>query len=224
MKLNVVITSGGTREYIDDVRVMTNISSGRLGAKIASNFINHGHNVTYIQPFNAVNPGPGTYDIRIIKDTNSVLEVMEELVPKADVVIQAMAVSDFTFDLNKAMKVSSEDPEAFVEHIRTTIRKTPKIISKFRKWNPNAVLVGFKFTVGKSYAELEKIAIKLLEDNELDMVLANDKSTMQTMGEHVATLITKVTGLDDYWRHKLRSKDEIAGKIYDNVKVVMGKR
>jgi len=37
--MKVLITSGGTREYIDDVRVLTNISTGKLGATIANTFL-----------------------------------------------------------------------------------------------------------------------------------------------------------------------------------------
>jgi phosphopantothenoylcysteine synthetase/decarboxylase len=181
-KINVVITSGGTSEYIDDVRVLSNISSGRLGANIANNFIKHGHEVTYISPKNAVMPHSGhtgQYSFRPVKDTADVMEVMKELVPKAHVVIQAMAVSDFTFDLKEATKLSSGDPEAFIEHMRATIRKTPKVISNFRMWNPSAVLVGFKFTVGKRPKELHEIAVDLMKTNGLDMVFANDKILMQ---------------------------------------------
>lgn len=215
MKLNVVVTSGGTREYVDDVRVLTNISSGILGAKIAHMFSEHGHDVTYVAPMSAVNPvqqyGAMGIEVRYIKDTNSVMEVMKELVPKADVVIQAMAISDFTFDLTEAVKLSSGDPEAFIEHMRRTIKKTPKVIANFRAWNPDATLVGFKFTVGKSKEELSEIAKKLMKDNRLNMVFANDKAHMQKAGEHVGTLI-----MED-WEEKVRSKDEIVDSIYNNV-------
>lgn len=213
-KLNVVITSGGTREYLDDVRVLTNISTGKLGSKIANEFISHGHDVTYVAPESSILPSAGhTGHYSYIKVTNalSVFEVLKGLVPKANVVIQSMAVSDFTFDLKQAIKVSGEDEAAFVEHIRKTIKRNPKIIARFREWNSTAILVGFKFTVGKSKDELLAIAKKLMVDNQLDMVLANDKVHMQKAGDHVATLIMKD------WEEKLYNKEEIAKCIYDNV-------
>ena len=218
-KLKIVITSGGTREYVDDVRVLTNISSGRLGAKIADKFLQHGHEVTYVSSKNAITPAScftGQYGHRPIGDTGSVMEVMKELVPQSHVVIQAMAVSDFTFDLKEAIKISSEDPEAFIEHMRRTIRITPKIISYFRDWNEKAILVGFKFTVGKTKKELSSIAEKLMEDNRLDMVFANDKTQMQKEHEHVGMLIKKdFTG--KFERRHVRNKEEIVEVIYSNV-------
>jgi phosphopantothenate--cysteine ligase len=224
-QLNVVITSGGTQEYIDDVRVLSNISSGKLGSVIANEFINGGHEVTYVAPKNAVMPRSGhtgQYAYRPIKDTQSVMEVMEEIVPKADVVIQAMAVSDFTFDLESAIKLSSGDPEAFIEHMRKTIKKTPKIIANFTTWNPKAILVGFKFTVGKSKKELLEIAMELMKDNKLNMVLANDKEDMKKNGAHVGMLITNI-GMEDPLIDRLRNKEEIAERIYNNVIMVKGK-
>jgi phosphopantothenate--cysteine ligase len=213
-KLNVVITAGGTREYLDDVRVLTNISTGKLGSKIADEFLAHGHEVTYVSPESARMPADantGHYSYVKVTDVNSVMEAMRILVPKADVVIQSMAVSDFTFNLSEALKVSGESPEAFVEHIRKTITKTPKVIANFRKWNPKAILVGFKFTVGKKKDELTEIATKLMKDNKLDMVFANDKAQMKKAGEHVGILIMKD------WSEELHNKDEIAKTIYSNV-------
>ena len=219
-QLNVVVTSGNTREYIDDVRVLTNISSGKLGANIAAEFINHGHNVTYVAPPNAIMPSTiftGEYSFCGTKDTQSVYDAMERLVPKADVVLMCMAVSDFTFDLDGAVKLSSGDPEAFIEHMRKTIKKTPKIISKFREWNPDAILVGFKFTVGKDYKELSEIAHNLLNTNKLNMVFANDKAQMKKAGEHVGMLITDVQGIEKPWVHKIKGKEAIAETIFEKV-------
>ena len=210
-KLNVVVTSGGTREYLDEVRVLTNISTGKLGARIATVFMKHGHDVTYVAPKSAVEPDDVDYNRIKVTNVKSLMDAMEMLVPKADVVIHSMAVSDFTFDLKEATKISSDSAEAFVEHIRKTITKTPKVIANFRTWNPKAILVGFKFTVGKTSKELMEIANKLMADNSLDMVFANDKTQMQKEGEHVGTLLMKD------WSEKLRSKEDIAEGIFTNV-------
>lgn len=212
-KLKVAITSGGTREYIDDVRILTNISTGKLGAKIAEKFMSHGHELTCVLPSSAVRPKGYEQDVNIISVTNvkSVMEVMRDLVPKVDVVIQCMAIGDFTFELDGPVKVGSEGTEAFVEHIRKTIRVNPKVISFYREWNPKAVLVGFKFTVGKSNNDLRKIALELKKKNKLDMVFANDKQNMQEHGAHVGILI-----MDD-WEENVSGKEEIAECIFKNV-------
>jgi len=220
-QLKIAITSGGTKEYIDDIRIITNISTGRLGAMIGSKFISHGHQLYYVAPKEAYAPNAYDqsvlgYDRRITTDTNSVMEVMKELVPQMDVVIQCMAISDFTFNRDKPVKVSSQDLEGFINYMKQTIVKTPKVISNFRTWNPDAILVGFKFTVGKTTREMVGIAKELMEKNKLDMVLANDKMAMKKAGEHVGMLIMK-DWLGKDQREKVRDKVHIAELIYKRI-------
>ena len=230
--MKVVITSGGTCEALDSVRVLTNISTGKLGAKIAEQFLASGHDVSYVSTEVAVKPAMQSYPSKIgdvdvqvdatenyhyfpVTNVKSVIKVMRKLVKEADVVIQCMAVPDFTFSLAKPMKLSSHGQdavEAFIKHIRDTITLTPKVISYYRGWNKNAILVGFKFTVGESKAGLQKIATALMEKNRLDMVFANDKSHMQKAGAHVGVLLGK-----DGSVLSVKNKDEAAKTIVEEV-------
>jgi len=57
--MKILITSGGTREYIDDVRVLTNLSSGRLGAVIADEAVKLGHDVEQRHPDDPSSDGQG---------------------------------------------------------------------------------------------------------------------------------------------------------------------
>ena len=217
-RLKVAITSGGTREKIDDVRVLTNISSGKLGARIANKFIVAGHEVTYLCPKGTVMPSEESYNRFTISDVESLMAAMEMVVPTVDVVIHPMAVSDFSFDYEGAIKLSSGSLNSFVQHINDTIVMTPKVISHFKGWNPDAILVGFKFTSGLTKDELKVVANKLKDTNNLDMVLANDKEAMRKAGSHNGILL-----MDD-WEEKCHGKEEIADRIYANVIRLAGKK
>ena len=217
-KLKVVVASGATTEKVDDVRVLTNISSGKLGAMLADKFISNGHNVTYIAPAGAVEPRETAYNRWQVSNVETVMSAMQLIVPQSDVVIMPLAVSDFTFDYKGAVKCSSGSSEAFINHMRDTIAPTPKVIANFRAWNPKAILVGFKFTSGKSSSELHAIAMTLKVNNKLDMVFANDKKAMERSGSHNGTLI-----MDD-WEDECHSKDEIATSIFENVIRLAGSR
>lgn len=46
--MRILITAGGTSENIDSVRKITNSSSGRLGAVIAEQMLQNGHNIVYV--------------------------------------------------------------------------------------------------------------------------------------------------------------------------------
>ncbi len=217
-KLHVAVTSGNTCEKIDDVRVMSNISSGKLGARIADEFLLAGHEVTYIAPKRTVEPREDDYNRWIVSNVETLMNAMQLIVPKVDAVIHPIAVSDFTFNYKGSVKCDSDSAEDFIEHMRKTIVPTPKVIAQFRMLNPRAVLVRFKFTSGKSAQELKEIALKLKETNGIDMVFANDKMAMAKAGSHNGVLY-----MDD-WEEKCYGKNDIATNIFTNVIRLAGTR
>lgn len=98
--MNIVVTAGGTKEPIDDVRSITNTGTGNLGSMIADCFAAQKtvENIFYICADTAVKPTikekiievpiGGTLDLK-----RAVEKVMTE--NKIDVVIHSMAVSDY---------------------------------------------------------------------------------------------------------------------------------
>lgn len=185
----VLITSGGTMEYIDDVRVLTNISTGKLGSILAQRFASENY-VHYVHGKNTIlplqHPHIDTYEVT---DVSSLMEIMKILVPKVDLVIHAMAVSDFGFNKKNALKLKSNDPQAFIKYLSTSIKMNPKVIAHIKTWNPDVKLVGFKFEVGSTFSELFQRAMESIENNKCDLVVANDKAEMLTRKSHVAYLI-----------------------------------
>jgi len=188
----ILVTSGGTQEYIDDVRVLTNISSGQLGADIAVSLIDAGADIYYLKGANAAYPDPmrnGFYHTITVKSAQDAYKEMEKLVPDMDAVIHCMAVSDFTFKRDGALKCKSSDPQAFIDYMARTITKNPKIISKVKEWNPKTILVGFKFEVGTTNEELIELARNSIKTNQCDLVVANDKEEMARDKAHTAYLV-----------------------------------
>ncbi len=191
--MRVLITAGGTREYIDDVRVLTNISSGKLGSIIAEELHRAGHNIFYVYARGSVIPS-NIQNIYEITNVDSLKKIMEELIPLVDVVIHTMTVSDFGFE-PITTKLKSTDKEAFIQSLAERIKYNPKIISYIKEWNKewnkDVILIGFKFEVGLNYFELINIATESLEKNKCDYVIANDKKEMKDENIHVAYLIDK---------------------------------
>lgn len=207
----VMVTSGGTREYIDDVRVLTNISTGKLGAIIANRFLEEDFEVHYVAPSNAVMPMPNGNEaiIHTVTDVASVMKVMEELVPQMDIVIHSMAVSDFGFK-PISEKLKSNDPEAFIESLKNRIYKTPKILSQIKIWNPNCLLVSFKFEVGLDHDNLIEIARKSMKDNNSDFVVANDKTEMVKNKTHIAYIVNNIDSCEII----AKGKENISNVLY----------
>jgi len=187
--MRVMVTAGGTREYIDDIRVLTNISTGALGCTIAEEFLSNGHEVIYVHSKGAQMPS-GRYLTCILADNiTDAYEVMKEWTPKVNAVVHAMAVSDFTFNRTHPVKLKSTDLEGFIEHMRANVVKAPKILPNLKHWNPDAKIIGFKFEVGKTKEELLEIAKHQLWSCDLDYTFANDKKMIQDANSHNGWLI-----------------------------------
>lgn len=214
----VLITSGGTREYIDGVRVLTNISSGKLGATIATLLTKNDFEIHFVYvkgseiPNISENLDINNINFYPVTDVTSVYQKMEELVPQMDIIIHAMAVSDFGFrPINTKLK--SDDIDGFIESIRERIFKNPKILSHIKEWNPTCFLISFKFEDGTTHEELINIASESQRKNNSDIVIANDKKEMNTKNMHIAYFIK-----DGEVIHTAYSKENISTKILELMK------
>lgn len=216
----VLVTSGGTEEYIDDFRILTNISSGALGL-ITAKRLAVDFDVYYVCTRSSIGQATllNVQGIKKIQQVRSVAEAQDAIQSiiideKIDAVIHAMAVSDFSFKRNKDIKCKSTDPEAFIEYMRQIIVVNPKIITKIKQWRPETLLVGFKFEIGLSNEELIGLAKTSIEKNKCDLVIANDKKKMKEQKSHVARFVfseeMKAIGLEDC---EALNKDDISHKI-----------
>jgi len=223
----ILITSGGTKEYIDSVRVLTNISTGKLGSLIFKEF-DTCNNDLYCLRKNPVplfeihfvyvkgSEKPSTWDQKNahfyeVIDVQSVYKIMEELVPEMDVIIHPMAVSDFGFHpTDKKLKSNSTDD--FIQSLKERIYQTPKILSKIKEWNPNCFLISFKFENGLNYVDLINTAFESLTKNDCDVVIANDKKEMIKFKTHISHFCMKKDSIESVT--KIEGKEEIAKEIY----------
>lgn len=98
--MKIIITSGGTTEKIDDVRMITNISTGKLGSLIANEFYKNTQNIEiiYICSHNAIVPNIPQLKIIKIVNVDDLQKCMIHILSneKIDAVIHAMAVSDYS--------------------------------------------------------------------------------------------------------------------------------
>ena len=225
--MNILITSGGTSEKIDRVRSITNHSTGRLGKIIAETFLDKGDQVTLVTTPKAVRPAAHP-NLTIVKIENvaELLESLKPLVHTHDVLIHAMAVSDYTpvymtgleavaasSDMTEFLnKTNSESKISSQDDVQVLfLKKTPKIISLVKKWNPDIRLIGFKLLVDVSYEELLKTARASLIKNQAEIIVANDLTEISNQ-EHRAYLVGKETVT------KAQSKEEIAQLLYQHIR------
>ena len=224
--MKILVTSGGTSEAIDSVRSITNHSTGRLGKIITETLLAAGHEVCLLTTKRAVKPElHANLSIREITDTNDLLQEMKEYIQDYQILIHSMAVSDYTpvymtgFEevqassnleeflskQNHQAKISSTD-----EFQVLFLKRTPKIISLVKEWNPAIHLIGFKLLVDVNEDHLVDMARKSLINNQADLIIANDQTQIST-DKHRAIFVEKNQ------LQVVQSKEEIAklllGKI-----------
>ena len=221
--MNILITSGGTSEKIDRVRSITNHSTGQLGKIIAETFLDKGDQVTLVTTPNAVRPAAHpNLTIVQIENVAELHKSLEPLVHTHDVLIHAMAVSDYTpvYMTGLETVAASSDMAEFLDKTNSEskissqddvqvlfLKKTPKIISLVKKWNPDIRLIGFKLLVDVSDEELLKTARASLVKNQAEIIVANDLTDISNH-VHKAYLVRNDTVT------LAQSKEEIAQLLY----------
>lgn len=220
--MQILITSGGTSEPIDQVRSITNHASGRLGKLITEQALQRGHHVTLVTTKQAVKPSFHA-NLEIIEITNveHLQRELEPLVKRHDVLIHSMAVSDYTpiYMTGFSEVAASSDLTAFLTQTKQTgkisskeehqvlfLKKTPKVVSYVKQWNPHILLVGFKLLVNVAKEELFSVARAGLTNYQADYVLANDLTDIDDE-KHLAYLVDQTS------ETPARTKSEIASLL-----------
>lgn len=181
-KQKILITMGGTRVPIDDVRSITNTSSGATGAQLADDLYAQGYSVTVLAAKNA--KMPKFVEHRELFDTYEDLEnLLESTLNQAHFshIIHMAAVSDFTV-VNGSGKIPSGG------NVQLDLLPTKKLISRIKALAPQSFVVGFKLTVNADAKDVDK-AVKSVLANGADAVIHNDLSKI-TKNLHVFTLFT----------------------------------
>jgi phosphopantothenoylcysteine decarboxylase / phosphopantothenate---cysteine ligase len=181
---NVVITSGGTREFIDGVRALTNFSTGKTGAALAEAFTAAGYAVTFIHAKNSALPNVTNIDLRSF-DTYADLEILlaDTLKTKSySAILHLAAVSDFTvdkIDMNGAFTSPSREIKLGSDKAITLhLKQNPKLVTQLKNWSKNRLIkiIAYKLTNTPSVLERDDAITKLIDDPGVDFVVHNDLS------------------------------------------------
>jgi phosphopantothenoylcysteine synthetase/decarboxylase len=173
--MRFLITAGGTREYIDPVRFITNASSGRMGYALAQAAMKAGHKVTFVTAPVAHQIPSGAKIIKIVS-AKEMFEAVRKNFPACDCLIMAAAVADYT-----PAKPSKTKIKKMAKTL--TIRLKPTVdILKWAGQRKSKIVVGFALEDKDIRANAEK----KLKAKKLDMIIANtpaaigaDKSGVQ---------------------------------------------
>lgn len=183
--MNCVVTAGPTYEPLDEVRRLTNFSTGKLGSQLGDFLVARGHQVTLLYGYYAIYHEAQQAQRIIRFDTTSDLKARLELLAgdKVDAVYHAAAVSDFGFGKIWERSAGGELREANSGKISTRggtllaeLVPTQKIISELRPLFPSACLVGWKYEVEGDRDSVIAKAAQQIQENKTNGCVANGKA------------------------------------------------
>jgi len=180
--MRCIVTAGPTYESLDDVRRLTNFSTGRLGSELATFLSARGHEVILLIGQQATFRGDRqAARVETFTTTTNLRDRLQALGDgSAGAVFHAAAVSDFSFG-----KVWVQAPQGELTEITSgklstrqgtllaELVPTPKIIGELRSWYPKARLVGWKFEVEGGREGVIGLAKKQIAECQTDACVAN---------------------------------------------------
>jgi len=178
--MRILVTSGATREPLDAVRFLSNISTGRTGALLAEALAAQGHAVTLLHGVAAVRPAPtSAVATESFASTDHLQAALRRHLATGDyaAVIHAAAVSDYRPAETTPGKMSSYALELTVRLV-----PTPKLLPALKSYAaPRPVkVIGFKLTAGADAPARAAAVAKLFATGTVDAVIHNDLDDLAT--------------------------------------------
>ena len=167
---HILITAGPTRAYIDDVRFLTNASSGRMAAALASAAIAKGHNVTIVTGPVSVRY-PTKARVNSVITTGEMLKKSLALLPRVDGVIATAAPCDFEPKQRQKGKLPRQ------RGLALELKPTRDIIATLaRQAKPTQWMVAFALEPDGDPAK----ALKKITAKKCDLIVLNDLTALDT--------------------------------------------
>ena len=198
----VVITGGATTEKIDDVRAITNFSSGKMARALARAFYYAGAEVKLLASFEAEKE---PFEILKFSSSNELLELCKSECEGANLLVMCAAVSDFV-PTKVDGKIKKEDVG---EILSLSLKRNVDILQSLKEFKCKKI--GFKLEISSESAH--KNARAMLEQKGLDAVCLNilgEKNGFASEQNEV-NFITK----NSETLLPLATKDEIARHIVE---------
>jgi phosphopantothenoylcysteine decarboxylase/phosphopantothenate--cysteine ligase len=216
----VLITSGGTREKIDDVRFVTNLSTGKTAAAIADYFFMNMDDVTLLKSSSAVSPSHNVTAIGFDSFEDLKTKIKTELQNKKyDAVIHLAAVSDFSpsmlisgkeqFDLPIKKKLSST-----IKNPEIKFKQNEKIVDNIKRWSDEKIfLAAFKFLTETDELNQKSEVDKIFKNSSADAVVYNNLKNRKNGVQKEFLIITKSGE-----KYKVEHSQKLAHKLSQLIK------
>ena len=199
----VIITAGACYEMIDDVRAITNLSSGKMGLALAFAYYLRGFDVTLISSAQNLPKSMENLEFLSFKSSADLLEILKnKKLAKDDLLVMAAAISDYTPAQKAKGKIKKSGANLNLE-----LKENIDILSSLKELKCKKI--GFKMEMDEQSALSS--AKNMLENKALDAVCLNVLKAQNYFGseQNEVLFITK----NSQKMLKMASKHEIAAQI-----------
>ena len=158
----ILITAGPTREMLDPVRFLSNLSTGEMGYSLARVAVSKGYRVSLVSGPTYLLPPKGVKFYAVTSATQ-MKEICSELFPKHDSLIMTAAVCDFMPVLADRHKIPS------AKGLILKLKRTPDVLASLAKRKGHRIVIGFCLET----QDLIRRAREKLVRKKLDGIVAN---------------------------------------------------
>ena len=176
--MKILITAGPTREYIDDVRFLSNASSGRMGCSLAAAAIARGHEVVLVSGPVEQSPPEGC-EVHRIETTDELRAKCLQLFPSCDGVIATAAVCDYRPRERVSGKMTKTGQPIVLELVETS-----DVLAELGSQKGNRWIVGFAL----ESQDPRNNAMRKLRMKNCDCIVLNDTSAIGSLTNSVEIL------------------------------------
>ena len=214
----IIVTAGPTYEDIDPVRYLGNRSSGRMGFALAAEAQRRGARVTLVAGPARIEP-PAVDELIRVRSAAEMHAAVARDATRADVVIMAAAVADYTPAAPSSQKVSKADAP-----ITLTLERTPDILAELSRLPSRAstgvpMLVGFAAETADADARAREKRLR----KGIDLIVANDVSRSDAGFDVETNAVTLIDAVAES-AVPLQSKAGVAAAILDRVEHLLRTR
>ena len=198
--MDLLVTAGPTREHLDEVRFLSNLSSGRMGYAVARAGAAAGHRVTLVSGPTALEAPDGVRRLEVESAAEMHREVRKAW-PSCRALVMAAAVADWRPALRQPGKMKKDGLRtATLELVRT-----PDILAELGPEKAGRIVVGFALETEGLLAE----AARKLAAKNLDAIVANSLENLG--GDSASATLIEASGAGETWTGL--PKDEIGRRL-----------
>ncbi len=205
--MRILITAGPTREFLDDVRYLSNASSGRMGYALAAEAVSRGHHVVLVTgPVEL--PPPAGCEVVAVQTTEEMQNACVSAFAKCDGVIAAAAVCDYKPLHRVSGKIAKTGGPITIEMI-----ETDDVLAGLGRQKEDRWIVGFALEAVNS----RENALQKLRAKNCDVVVLNGPTAIGSLSNSVELIDATGSPIESWAGTKTEVAHELIAWIERNL-------